>query len=123
MSNQKPDKTPAPFCLRLSKEERARLEHDAGDMPLGAYVRSCLFDNPTPRKRRMKRPVKDHEILAQLLTKLGASRMANNLNQLAQPLKSALLNTRERHRSERSALELRHNERQRHEEASKSCEG
>ena len=33
-----------------------------------------------------------------------------------QPLKSALLNTRERHRSERSTLEQSHNERQRHEE-------
>jgi len=33
-----------------------------------------------------------------------------------QPLKSALLNLRERHRAERSALELRHAERQRHEE-------
>ncbi|MGN7439097.1 MAG: hypothetical protein ACTHOO_10700 [Alcanivorax sp.] len=33
-----------------------------------------------------------------------------------QPLKSALMNLRERHRTERSALELRHSERQRHEE-------
>lgn len=82
---------PSPFCLRLSKEERARLEYDAGDMPLGTYIRSCLFDHPTPRKRRMKRPVKDYKILAELLTKLGASRIANNLNQLARAANSGSL--------------------------------
>ncbi|MGN7437576.1 MAG: plasmid mobilization relaxosome protein MobC [Alcanivorax sp.] len=82
---------PSPFCLRLSKEERERLEYEAGDMPLGTYVRSRLFDDPTPRKRRMKRPVKDHEILAQLLTKLGSSRIANNLNQLARAANSGSL--------------------------------
>ncbi len=36
-------KTPPPFSLRLSFEERARLERDAGDMPLGAYIRERLF--------------------------------------------------------------------------------
>lgn len=90
MSNKRPNK-PSPFCLRLSTEERERLEYDAGDMPLGTYVRSRLFDDPTPRKRRMKRPVKDHEILAQLLTKLGSSRIANNLNQLARAANSGSL--------------------------------
>lgn len=90
MSDKRPNK-PSPFCLRLSKEERERLEYYAGDMPLGTYIRSRLFDDPTPRKRRMKRPVKDHEILAQLLTKLGASRIANNLNQLARAANSGSL--------------------------------
>jgi hypothetical protein len=32
---------------------------------------------------RGKLPVKDHKLLAELLGKLGASRLANNLNQLA----------------------------------------
>ncbi len=90
MSDKRSNK-PSPFCLRLSKEERERLERDAGDMPLGTYVRSRLFDDPTPRKRRMKRPVKDHEILAELITKLGASRIANNLNQLARAANSGSL--------------------------------
>ena len=87
MSNKTPKK-PSPFCLRLSTDERARLEHDAGDMPLGTYARSRLFNDPTPRKRRMKRPVKDHKLLAELITKLGASRIANNLNQLARAANS-----------------------------------
>ena len=80
-----------PFSLRLSFEERARLELDAGDLPLGAYIRSSLFSDPTPRKRRMKRPIKDYKILAELLTKLGSSRISNNLNQLARAVNSGSL--------------------------------
>ena len=80
-----------PFSLRLSLDERARLERDAGDLPIGAYIRSCLFENPTQRKRRGKRPIKDYEILAALLTKLGSSRIANNLNQLAKAANSGSL--------------------------------
>ena len=90
MSDKKTHK-PSPFCLRLSQEERARLEYEAGDTPLGTYIRSRLFESPTPRKRRMKRPVKDHKTLAELLTKLGASRIANNLNQLAHAANSGSL--------------------------------
>ena len=39
----------------------------------------------------MKRPVKDHKLLAELLTKLGASRISNNLNQLARAANSGSL--------------------------------
>lgn len=77
-------KRPAPFSLRLTFEQRARLEEAAGDMSLGAYIHSRLFDcdNPPPR-RRGKNPVKDHKALAQLLGMLGQSRLSSNLNQLA----------------------------------------
>ena len=84
-------RSPIPYSLRLSPEERERLDYDAGDLPLAAYIRSQLFDDPTPRKRRMKRPVKDHKLLAELITKLGASRIANNLNQLARAANSGSL--------------------------------
>jgi hypothetical protein len=74
-----------PFSLRLTFEERARLEREAGEMPLGAYIRSRLFDEPASDRplRQRKRPVKDHQVLGQLLGELGRSRIANNLNQLA----------------------------------------
>lgn len=77
-------KRPAPFSLRLTFEQRARLERDAGDMSRGGYILSRLFDeaNPPPR-RRGKAPVKDHQALAQVLGKLGQSRLSSNLNQLA----------------------------------------
>lgn len=75
---------PAPFSLRLTPEDRAQLERDAGSMSLGSYIRWRLFDpaNPPPRHRG-KFPVKDHQALARVLAALGQSRIANNLNQLA----------------------------------------
>ena len=86
-------RTPPPFSLRLTFEERARLERDAGDMPLGAYIRSRLLDQPVGdrRPRQAKRPVKDHQALASLLGELGKSRIANNLNQLAKAANSGSL--------------------------------
>ena len=82
---------PTPYSLRLYPEERERLDYDAGDLPLATYIRSRLFDDPTPRKRRMKRPVKDHRLLAELIAKLGASRISSNLNQLARAANSGSL--------------------------------
>ena len=78
------ERTTPPFSLRLTFEERAKLERDAAGMALGAYIRSRLLDPETvaPRKRG-KFPVKDHQALAQLLGLLGQSRLANNVNQLA----------------------------------------
>lgn len=86
-------RAPPPFSLRLTFEERARLERDAGDMPLGAYIRSRLFDQPAGDRpsRKAKRPVKDQQALASVLGELGKSRIANNLNQLAKAANSGSL--------------------------------
>ncbi|TVV71853.1 plasmid mobilization relaxosome protein MobC [Sphingomonas solaris] len=83
---------PAPFSLRLTPEDRARLNRDAAGMPLGAYIRWRLFDpaNPPPRLRG-KFPVKDHQAVSALLGKLGSTRIANNLNQLARAAHSGSL--------------------------------
>ena len=74
------DRRPPPFLLRLTFEERAKIEHDAAGMSLGGYIRSRLLDPDwiAPR-RRGKFPVKDHRALAQLLAMLGQSRLANNV--------------------------------------------
>lgn len=79
----KPDRIP-PFSLRLTKDERISLERRAGSMPLGSYIKSLLFaeNAPTYRARR-KPPVADQKSLADVLACLGASLIANNLNQLA----------------------------------------
>jgi len=37
-----------PFSVRLTLAERARLDAEAGPQPLGDYVRTRLFDTPTP---------------------------------------------------------------------------
>ena len=86
-------RAPPPFSLRLTFEERARLEREAGEMPLGAYIRSKLFDEPASDRplRQRKRPVKDHQALGQLLGELGRARLANNLNQLAKSANSGSL--------------------------------
>jgi Bacterial mobilisation protein (MobC) len=82
-------KRTAPFSLRLTFEERAQIEADAGTMPVGAYISRGLYkesaagdDAPKYRKRRSA-PDVDQELLAQVLACLGATRIANNLNQLA----------------------------------------
>lgn len=85
-------KRPAPFSLRLTFEQRAKLEAAAGDISLAGYILSKLFDgdHPPPR-RRVKNPVKDQQALSQVLGKLGQSRLSSNLNQLARAANSGSL--------------------------------
>lgn len=83
---------PAPFSLRLSEDERQWLETQAGSMPLASYVKSVVFADkaPTYRKRR-KPPVAEQRLLAEILARLGQSRTANNLNQIAKHLNQGTL--------------------------------
>lgn len=80
-------KKPPPFSLRLTFDERARLEELAGNEPLGSYIKRKVFDGKGTGARRARsrkrRPIKDEQRLAQVLAMLGQSRIANNLNQLA----------------------------------------
>ena len=90
--NQPNDDTPRPFSLRLSAKQRRDLEVRAGGMPLGEYIRSQLFASDAPRPpSRGPRPVKDHKALAEVLARLGASRLSSNLNQLAKAANSGAL--------------------------------
>ena len=73
-------KSPSPLTLRLTAEERARLEQLAAGMTLSAYVRACVFAEET---RRPKTVVEDKKAAAEALALLGQSRIASNLNQLA----------------------------------------
>ena len=75
----------SPVTLRLSEEERALLAGWAQGSSMSAYIRKCLFDDKETKRRKRRRgePVADHQALAQVLGRLGSSRIANNLNQLA----------------------------------------
>lgn len=85
-------KYPPPFSLRLTYEERARLEQDAAGKPLGAYIREQLLgDNVSPRKKIGNRPVQDQEALGRVLGALGGSRLSSNLNQLAKAVNTGSL--------------------------------
>lgn len=78
------NKPPSPLTLRLTPEERTRLEDLADGMTLSAYVRACVFAEETRRrKRRPKTVVEDKKAAAEALALLGQSRIASNLNQLA----------------------------------------
>lgn len=81
---------PAPFCLRLTAEQRAFLEDQAGNLPLGTYIRQRLLGEK-PQRRNGKRPLKDQKALAQVQAMLGASRISSNLNQLAKAMNSGSL--------------------------------
>lgn len=72
-----------PFSIRLTQEERERLELEAKGKPLSVYMRERLLgDGSTPRRLRRK-PAADQAGLAKVLGMLGQSRLANNLNQIA----------------------------------------
>lgn len=72
------------ITLRLSHDEHAWLVTAAEGVSVSAYVRKCVFgENATPRKARARIPVKGEKALAEILARLGASKMANNLNQIA----------------------------------------
>lgn len=76
-------KRPAPFSLRLSEDERARLIGEAAGAPLGTYLKAKLLGDAPVRARRTGLAVEDRKALGQVLGVLGSSRIANNLNQLA----------------------------------------
>lgn len=74
----------SPLTLRLTSDERARLENLAGDTTLSAYVRACVFARDTTlRKARPSDIIADKKAAAEALALLGQSRIASNLNQLA----------------------------------------
>ena len=81
MRNRNPH---SPFSLRLSAEERALLESRAGQRPLGEYLRSlALGEHAAKRLKQAPKTTPDRQALSQILDRLGRSRIANNLNQLA----------------------------------------
>ncbi len=85
-------KRQAPFSLRLTFEERARLEEAANGVPLGAYIKAVLFSEDLKKVRqRNKKPVGDQEALGRVLAALGQSRLSNNLNQLARAVNTGTL--------------------------------
>lgn len=87
-----PAKHPAPFSLRLTHEERARLVSEAGRRPLGVYIRERLLGDETkPRKRQGSYVVKDYQALGRVLGALGKSRLSSNLNQLAKAVNTGSL--------------------------------
>jgi len=82
-------KSPPPFSIRFTDEERAQLNRDAGTLSLAAYMRLKLFADceNTPKLRKLTRkiaqPSAELAVLGHMLGGLGKSRLASNLNQIA----------------------------------------
>ena len=82
----------APFSLRLTPEERSQLEAQAGAMPLSSYIKSVVFAAEAPKyRKRRKPPVAEQQLMAEVLARLGQTRQANNLNQIAKHLNQGTL--------------------------------
>ena len=80
------------LSVRLTPEERLRLEDEAGSQPLSWYVRTKLLGEKTvKRKIRGGHVVKDHEALGHVLGLLGTSEIAASLATLAKAAKSGSL--------------------------------
>jgi len=70
--------------FRVTEDELARLKGAAEGVSVSGYIRKQIFGNDVSlRKTRSRVPVKDQKALAQVLGKLGETRIANNLNQIA----------------------------------------
>ena len=76
------------FSMRLTREERAKLDAAAGPQTVSDYIRHQLFNAPSPRKTRLRRPLQDAEALGAVLSQLGQSRLSSNLNQIAKAIHS-----------------------------------
>ena len=81
----------APFSLRLSKEERKRLQSEAGSKPLGAYIRTRLLGEHAEKRRTIRQPGFDQKKLALILAELGRSRLASSMNEIAKAAKIGVL--------------------------------
>ncbi|WP_341917522.1 plasmid mobilization protein [Hydrocarboniphaga effusa] len=82
---------PAPFSIRLSSEEKARLRKEAKDRPLGEFIRARVLGESGQRRRALRCPVADDQKLAAVLAELGRSRLSSNLNQLAKAANTGTL--------------------------------
>ncbi len=83
-------KYPAPFSLRLSRDERKELKKLACGRPLGEFIKDVIFSKSL-RPSTRKPTIADQKLLAKLLGALGKSRIASNINQLARAANSGSL--------------------------------
>jgi hypothetical protein len=81
--NKSKRRSTPPFSLRLTVEERKRLDELAGNQPLGSYIRNRILGEQTEKRRKVKKPTPDTALLALVLGEFGRSRLASNINQLA----------------------------------------
>lgn len=80
MPTDKTGKT-TPISIRLSADERSRLESEAGKLSLSEYIRARVFGDER-RKRQVPAPKIEARQLAHVLAVLGQSELAPSLRDL-----------------------------------------
>ncbi|MEM9232412.1 MAG: hypothetical protein AAGB10_22720 [Pseudomonadota bacterium] len=83
-------KLPPPFSIRLTDEERERIERDAGALSIAAYIRMKLFcDEHSGRPARRSRTKKQHSpsaelaMISNMLGALGSSELAASMSRIS----------------------------------------
>jgi len=80
-------KRPSPLSLRLSGEERALLEDQAGGQSLNAYIKDRLFGEDDGRRKSQRyKVIEDYEALARVLSSLGQTELFGNLSTLMEQI-------------------------------------
>ncbi|MDP9127249.1 MAG: hypothetical protein M3N08_03170 [Pseudomonadota bacterium] len=78
-----------PVAVRLTAEEKERLEDGCGPRSLAAHIRDVLLARAgEQRPRRRRRPIRDWQALAQLVATLGEGELSSHLRILAQAARS-----------------------------------
>ncbi len=84
-----------PLGFRVTPEERVQIAREASawGVPVSAFVKWRVLrrERLAPPKRRNVTPVKDHQLLTQVLAWFGSSRLPQNLNQLARAANTGTL--------------------------------
>lgn len=86
-----------PFSIRLTQEERSKLELQAGNRSLGEYIRECLLGKQPIKgsSTRSQFPTKDKQALARVLALLGKSAFSTSLSKLAHAIQIGALSVNE----------------------------
>lgn len=79
-----------PISVRVTPDERERLEREAGDRTLSAYCRARLFGGKDHRGPD-RRPSADTALLARILAQLGQSGVPCNLAVIAEAIRTGTL--------------------------------
>ncbi|MDF2373803.1 MAG: hypothetical protein P1V21_23740 [Rhizobiaceae bacterium] len=83
-------KRPAPFSIRLSDTERARLLNEAKGTPLSAYIKAKTLGAPL-RIRGSGYSIKDRQALAQALALLGSGNLSKSLGEISNAVSIGVL--------------------------------
>lgn len=90
---EKPSARTVIVPVRFTEAECVLLDGGAAGSTRSNYIRWRTLDpaSPPPPRKRGKAPAKDDRALSELIGKLGSSRIASNLNQLAKAANSGSL--------------------------------